>query len=76
MNHIIPSNVVLYNDMMVFKTLFSGNYFGGRSLLARNRLKRAKKEISREIGIENPNHTTSFVRQNLMTKVVAREKSL
>ena len=70
--HIVPANVVLYNDMMVFKTLFEGTYFGGRTLLASNRVSHVVKKIKRKTGLGAPNLSTAVLRQNLLNRMEDR----
>ena len=41
--NIIPEDVVVYQDLMVFKNLFKGSYFGGRALVAERNMKNVKK---------------------------------
>jgi len=36
---------------MVFKNVFKGNYFGGRTLIAENNMKNVKRQIQREKGM-------------------------
>jgi hypothetical protein len=49
--HIVPKNVIIYNDLLIFKILVPGNCFGGRSLLAQNNLKNVQRQLQRDLNI-------------------------
>ena len=41
--NVVPEDVVVYQDLMIFKNLFKGSYFGGRALVAERNMKNVKK---------------------------------
>ena len=58
----------MYQDLMVFKNLFKGSYFGGRSLVAERNMKNVKKQIKRENNLFSAAQTNSYYNRHMMTK--------
>ena len=44
----VPKDYTVYKDMMIFKTVIKGNYFGGRALVANRDKKNTVRNIFKE----------------------------
>ena len=51
---------------MVFKQVFQGDYFGGRTLIAERDMRNVKRQILRQVGIlEHQSNANEFVMESL-----------
>ena len=62
----IPPNYVVYKDLMVFKKVFQGDYFGGRTLIAERDMRNVKRQILRQGGyFSHQTEANQFIRESL-----------
>ena len=74
-SNVVPDDVIVYQDLMVFKNLFKGSYFGGRALVAERNMKNVKKQIKRENNLFSNAQTNSYYNKHLHSKYVSQKKA-
>lgn len=64
-SNVVPEDVIVYQDLMIFKNLFKGSYFGGRALVAERNMKNVKKQIKRENNLFSNAQTNTYLNKHI-----------
>lgn len=62
-NKKIRKDTLIYKDLLPFENLYIGQYFGGRTLLARNKMRNIRKQILRQENLIRTVRSTSQSRR-------------